>query len=93
MDWQTFLNIGLAVLAGILGVKNYQLAQTKENRRESEEMTEIRVQYQQVMGMLRDLQKDMKSVSILSERVVVIETRLTEIFGRLEKLEDKHHGE
>ena len=90
MDWQTFLNILLAVIAAILGIKNYQMAQTKENRRESEEMTEIRVQYQQVMGMLRDLQKDMKSVSILSERVVIIETRLTEVFTRLAKLEEKH---
>lgn len=87
MDWQTGLNILLAVLAAILGVKNYQLAQKKEDRRESEEMTEIRVQYNQVMGLLHDLQKEMKNVSVLSERVVVIETNLAEIYRRIEKLE------
>lgn len=87
MDWQTGLNILLAVLAAILGVKNYQLAQKKEDRRESEEMTEIRVQYNQVMGLLHDLQKEMKNVSVLSERVVIIETNLAEIYRRIEKLE------
>ncbi len=89
MDWQTFLNIGLAILAGILGVKNWQMAARREDRRESEEFTEIRVQYNQVMDTLRDLQKDMKSVSILSERVVVIETNLQELYRRIEKLEEK----
>lgn len=90
MDWQTMLNIALAVLAGVLGYKNWQMAQRREDRRESEEMTEIRVQYNQVMGMLRDLQKDMKNVTILSERVVIIETKLTEIYARIQKLEEKN---
>jgi hypothetical protein len=90
MSTQTVLNIILSVLTLGLGISNYMLATKKENQRESAEMTEIRVQYNQVMGMLHDLQKDMKNVSILSERVVVIETRLTEIYARLEKLED--HG-
>jgi len=90
MDWRTFLDILLAILAGFLAYKNWQMNQRREDRRESEEMTEIRVQYSQVLDMLHDLQKDMKSVSILSERVVVIETNLTEIYRRLEKLEDNN---
>lgn len=90
MDWQTALNILLAVLAAYLGVKNYQMASRREDRRESEEFTEIRVQYNQVMDTLRDLQKDMKSVSVLSERVVVIETNLQELYRRIERLEGQN---
>ncbi|MBP5295405.1 MAG: hypothetical protein J6Y95_06770 [Lachnospiraceae bacterium] len=90
MDWQTFLNIALAILAGVLGVKNWQMNQRREDRRESEEFTEIRVQYNQVMDMLHDLQKDMRSVSVISERVVVIETNVAEIYRRIEKLEGKY---
>ena len=90
MDWQTFLNILLAILAAYLGIRNYQMTQSGEVRRESEEMTEIRVQYSQVMDTLRDLQKDMKSVSILNERVIKIETNITEIYRRIEKLEEKY---
>lgn len=89
MDWRTFLDILLAILAAFLGVKNWQMATRREDRRESEEFTEIRVQYNQVMDTLRDLQKDMKSVSILSERVVVIETNLQELYRRIEKLEER----
>ena len=87
MDWRTFLDILLAVLAGVLAYKNWQMNQRREDRRESEEMTEIRVQYSQVMDMLHDLQKDMKSVSVLSERMVVSETNISEIYRRIEKLE------
>ena len=87
MDWRTFLDILLAVLAAILGYKNWQMNQRREDRRESEEFTEIRVQYNQVMDMLHDLQKDMKNVSVISERVVVIETNVAEIYRRIEKLE------
>ena len=86
MDWQTFLNIILALLAAWLAFKNYAMTSRKETRRESEEMTEIRVQYNQVMGMLRDLQKDMKSVGVLSERVVKIETKLELAFQQLDEL-------
>ena len=93
MSTQTVLNIILSVVTVYLGIRNFALTQKKDTQRESAEMTEIRVQYKQVMDLLRDLQKDMKNVSVLSERVVVIETRLAEIFGRLEKLEDKHRGE
>ena len=87
MDWRTFLDILLAVLARVLAYKNWQMNQRREDRRESEEMTEIRVQYSQVMDMLHDLQKDMKSVSVLSERMVVSETNISEIYRRIEKLE------
>jgi len=90
MDWQTFLNILLAVLAGILGFKNWQMNQRHEDRQETTEMAEIQIKLSQAMDMLRDLQKDMRSVSIISERVVVIETRLTEVFTRLEKLEARN---
>ena len=90
MDNQTLLNIGLALLSAYLAVRNFILTSKKDVQRESQEMTEIRVQLTQVMGLLRDLQKDMKSVSVLSERFVAIETRLAEIFSRLEKLEGRH---
>jgi len=89
MDWRTFLDVLLAVVAGILGYKNWQMNQKREDRRESEELTEIRVQYNNVMGLLHDLQKEMRNVSVLSERVVVIETNMAEIYRRIEKLEAK----
>lgn len=88
MDWRTFLDVILALVAAYLGLSNWKLNEKKESQRESAEMAEIRTQLTQVMGLLRDLQKDMKNVTVLSERVVVIETKLVEIFGRLEKLEE-----
>lgn len=90
MDWRTFLDIILALVAAYLGVKNWQMNQRREDRRDSEEFTEIKVQYSQVLDTLRDLQKDMKSVSVLSERVIKIETNLSEIYRRIEKLEENH---
>ena len=90
MDWRTFLDVILALVAAYLGVSNWRLNEKKESQRESAEMAEIRTQLTQVMGLLRDLQKDMKNVTVLSERVVVIETKLVEIFGRLEKLEENN---
>ena len=90
MDWRTFLDILLAILAGFLAYKNYAMNLRREDRRESEEMTEIRVQYNQVMDTLRDLQKEMRAVSVLNERVIKIETNLTEIYRRIEKLEENH---
>lgn len=88
MSAQTVLNIVLPILTLGLGISNYLLVTKKDSIKESQEMTEIQVQLNQVMVMLRDLQKDMKNVTVLSERVVVIETKLTEIYGRLAKLED-----
>ena len=86
MDWRTFLDVVLALLAAWLGYRNLSMATKKENQRESQEMTEIRVQLTNVMGMLRDLQKDMKSVSVLSERVVKIETKLELAFQQLDEI-------
>lgn len=86
MDWRTFLDVVLAVLAAWLGYRNLSMAQRKDTQRESQEMTEIRVQLNQVMGMLRDLQKDMKSVGVLSERVVKIETKLELAFQQLDEI-------
>ena len=94
MDWQTFLTILLAVLSGYLGLKNYQMSQRKEDQRESIEMTKVQVQLNQVMGMLRDLQKDAQSTNadfrILLERVVVAEQKLGEAYNRIKKLEESH---
>lgn len=87
MDWRTFLDIVLAILAAILGYKNWQMNQRREDRRDSEEFTEIKVQYSQVMDTLRDLQKDMRALSALSERVIKIETNVSEIYRRIEKVE------
>lgn len=89
MDWRTFLDILLAIIAALLGYKNWQMSQRREDRRESEELTEIRVQYSQVMTLLHDLQKEMKNVSQLTERVIKIETNLDEIYRRIEKMEAK----
>ena len=86
MDWQTFLNIILTVLAAYLAARNFIMTAKKDTQRESQEMTEIKVQLSNVMGMLRDLQKEMKSVSVLSERVVKIETKLELAFQQLEEL-------
>lgn len=90
MDNQTILNILLSIVTVYLAIKNYLNVNRKDTMRESQEMTTIKVQLDQVMGMLRDVQKDMKNVSILSERVVAIETRLTEIYNRIDKLEEYH---
>ena len=62
----------------------------KESQRESAEMTEIRVQLTQVMGMLGDLQKDVKT-SIkdyreMSERIAIIETKLKAAFLQIDEL-------
>lgn len=97
MDWRTGLDVLLAILAAYLGIKNYQLSQhreqmsqRREDRQESQDFVEIKVQYNQVMDTLRDLQKDMKSVSILNERVIKIETNINEIYRRVERLEEKY---
>lgn len=95
MDWQTFLNIILALLTAYLAFRNYAVSSKKETQRESQEMTEIKVQYNQVMGMLRDLQKDIRTFSAdfrtLDKKVTILETKLDEAFSRLQKLEE-HNG-
>lgn len=98
MDNQTLLNIVLGILTAYLAVKNFLNNNKKDVMRESEEMTEIRVQLNQVSSMLREVQKDLRtSISdfrILSERVVILETRLNAAFERIDELKaNKQKGE
>lgn len=98
MDNQTLLNIVLGILTAYLAVKNFLNSNKKDVMRESEEMTEIRVQLNQVSSMLREVQKDLRtSISdfrILSERVVILETRLNAAFERIDELKThKQKGE
>ena len=90
MDIQTFLNIILGISTLWLGIRNFAINTKKDTQRESEEMTEIRVQLMQVMEMLKDLQKDVRTSSadfrILSERVAVLETNLNTAFQRIDEL-------
>lgn len=90
LDFQTILNILLGILTVYLAIRNFLITVKKENQRESQEMTEIRVQLNQVMGLLRDLQKDVRSSNadfrILSERVVKIETKLEATVAALEEI-------
>jgi septal ring factor EnvC (AmiA/AmiB activator) len=92
MDWQTFLNIILGLLSAYLLVRNFLMNTKKETQRESAEMAEIRTKLSQVMDMLQDLQKDIRTSSAeyreLAGRVIKVETRIEEIFERLKKLED-----
>lgn len=92
MDWRNFLDVVLALLAGWLAYRNFTMSSKKETQRESAEMTEIKVQLTQAMGMLRDIQKDIRTSSAdfraLDKQVTVLETRLEEAFSRLEKLEE-----
>ena len=90
MDIQTILNITLSIITVWLAYRNFVLSNKKDTMRESEEMTEIKVKLGQAMDMLRDLQKEMRSVSIISERVVVMETKIEGIIDRIEKLEEKY---
>ena len=95
MDLQTFLNIILGILTVWLAYRNFISVSKKDTQRESEEMTEIRVQLTQVMTMLRDLQKDVRTSTTdfraLSERVVILETKLDAAFQRIDEL--KSHFE
>ena len=93
---QTVLNIILSVLTLYLGYRNYVLNNNRENQTETREMTEIRVQLDNVMGMLRDMQKDIRNSTTdfreLTGRVIIIETKLGEAFSRIVKLEQEGHG-
>lgn len=94
MSNQTILNIILSVLSLYLAYRNYVLNNRRESNTETREMTEIRVQLDTVMGMLRDMQKDLRDATAdyrdLNGRVIVIETKLGEAFSRLTKLEEGH---
>ena len=96
MDNQTLLNIILSLIAAWLAVKNFLLTSKKDVQRESQEMTEIRVQLTQVMGLLRDLQKDVRTSTAdfraLSDRVLLIEERLSATMESLEKMKEETYG-
>lgn len=96
MDNQTLLNIGLAVLSAYLAIRNFALTSKKDVQRESQEMTEIRVQLSQVMGLLRDLQKDVRTSTAdfraLSDRVLIMETKLESAIEDLAKIKGEYHG-
>lgn len=80
MDNQTFLNIALSLITVYLAIRNLVFTFKKNTQMESQELTEIRVQLSQVMGLLRDLQKDVRTSTAdfraLSDRVLIIETKL-----------------
>ena len=90
MDNQTLLNIVLGIITAYLAIKNFINNNRKEVMRESEEMTEIKVQLSQVMSMLRDVQKDLRTSTAefrtLSERVAIMETKLNDAFERINEL-------
>lgn len=93
MDNQTLLNIVLGIITAYLAVKNFLNSNRKDAMRESQEMTEIKVQLNNVMSMLRDVQKDIRTSTAdfkqLSERVVALETRLEIALDIVEKLQKK----
>ena len=90
MDNQTFLNIILSLITVYLAIRNFVLSSKKDTQRESQEMTEIKVQLSQVMGLLRDLQKDVRTSTAdfraLSERVAIIDTKLAAAFTRIDEI-------
>ena len=96
MDTQTVLNIVLSAAMVILSIKNFSLSSKKDTQRESQEMTEIRVKLSQVMDLMRDLQKDVRTSTAdfraLSDRVLIIEERLSATIESLEKMKGEKHG-
>jgi len=97
MDSQTSLNIILSIITVYLAVRNFILSSKKDAQRESQEMTEIRVQLSQVMSLLHDLQRDVRTSTAdfraLSDRVLLIEERLSATMENFTKLkEEMQHG-
>ena len=97
MDNQTVLNIVLGIITVYLAVRNFISSNKKDVMRESQEMTEIKVQLNNLMGLMRDMQKDIRTSTAdfksLSERVVALETRLTILSDTFEELrKDMNHG-
>ena len=93
MDIQTILNIVLSAITVWLAYRNFFASTRRDTIKESEEMTRIRTQLDQVMDLLRDMQKDIRTSSadlrMLDKQVTVMEMKLEEAFTRLEKLEGK----
>ena len=94
MDIQTLLNIVLSIITVYLALRNFVLASKKDTQRESQEMTEIKVQLSQLMDMTRDLQKDIRTSNadfrLLSERVAVMDSKLADAFARIDELKKEH---
>lgn len=92
METQTLLNIILSVITVYLALRNFILTSRKDVQRESEEMTEVRVQLNQVMSLLKDLQKDVRTSTAdfreLSDRVLILETKLETAMNELNKLKE-----
>ena len=95
MDIQTTLNIILGILTVWLAYRNFVSNNRKDAMRESQEMTEIRVQLQNVMSMLQDMQKDIRASNadyrMLSERVAILEEKLKTAFQQIEELKGHKH--
>lgn len=96
MDTQTLLNIILSIITVYLALRNFLLTSRKDAQRESEEMTEVRVQLSQVMSLLKDLQKDVRASTAdfreLSNRVLVLETKLETTINELTKMKEGKNG-
>lgn len=96
MENQTILNIVLSLITVYLAVRNFILTQKRDTQRESQEMTEIRVQLSQVMGLLRDLQKDVRTSTAdfraLSDRVLIIETKLSSAMETIAAMKEEKNG-
>lgn len=96
MDIQTTLNIVLGLLTLWLAYRNFVSSSKKDVMRESQEMTEIKVQLNQVMGMLQDVQKDIRTNNVdyraLSERVVKLETKLEAALQQIKELKEQFNG-
>ena len=96
MDNQTILNILLSIATVYLAIKNYLNNSRKESMRESQEMTEIKVQLAQVMNLLQDLQKDVRTSTAdfraLSERVVKLETKIDTAFALISEMKGENNG-
>lgn len=90
MDNQTILNILLGLITAYLAVRNFLSSNKKDVMRESQEMTEIKVQLNQLMSMMHDMQKDIRTSTAdfraLSERVVKLETKLEMLSENFESL-------
>ena len=95
MDYQ-ILSIILAILTTYLAVRNYITSNRKDIMRESQEMTEIKVQLNQVMGMLQDVQKDIRNNAadyhVLNERVIKLETKLDTALKQIDELKGTNDG-
>lgn len=96
MDTQTLLNILLSITTVYLALRNFLLTSKKDAQRESEEMTKVQVQLTQVMSLLKDLQRDVRTSTAdfreLSDRVLILETRLDTALDELSKIKEGKNG-